>query len=99
MVLFPSTIVLNKEIKMSMTVTQLKAYLEELEADGHGNQEVLYSYNYGDYWRTSVAAKVDTIGICKVKYSEYHQMDKVVEPEEVFGAVIAMEGREVVLIS
>jgi len=46
--------------------------------------EVHYSYNYGDHWRTQVAPKVRDIEEGVVKYSEYHQMDKLVEDEDDF---------------
>ena len=55
--------------------------LIELLQDFDGDAEVLFSYNYGDYWRTTVAAPVSSVGDGKVTHSEYHQMDKVVEAE------------------
>jgi hypothetical protein len=40
---------------------------------------VHFQYNYGDYWRTQVAPGVDEVNEGEVKYSDYHQLDKVVE--------------------
>ena len=62
-----------------MKVSQLREMLQALEAEGKGELEVRFSYNYGDYWSTNVAAGVDSVEEGTVEYSEYHQMDKVVE--------------------
>ena len=43
--------------------------------------EVHFSYNYGDHWRTQVAPKVGYVDMGLVQYSDYHRMDKVVEPD------------------
>lgn len=43
------------------------------------NADVHIQYNYGDYWRTQVAPKASSVEECPVTYSDYHQMDKVVE--------------------
>jgi len=65
-----------------MTVTELIARLQVYEATGMGNVEVKFAYNYGDYWSTQVAADVDSVEQGEVKYSDYHQMDKVVETDD-----------------
>lgn len=65
-----------------MNVLQLKEKMEELVAQGCGEMDVVYSYNYGDYWRTTVAPGVDTVESGTVKYSDYHSMDKVIDPYE-----------------
>lgn len=62
-----------------MTVTELRELLEELEGEGHGDKDAMYSYNYGDHWHTVVACKVEAADEGTVKYSEYHQMYKVVD--------------------
>lgn len=46
------------------------------------NQEVHFSYNYGDHWRTIVALAVTEISEAKVAYSDYHQMDALVSDNE-----------------
>lgn len=63
--------------------------------------DVAFGSNYGDYWRTSVAAAVDKIEIAKVVYSEYHQMDKVVDSddEEDGENVVVPGARSIVLLS
>jgi hypothetical protein len=43
------------------------------------NTEVLFVYNYGDYWKTDVAGTIDNVEEGEVTYSEYHRMDKVVD--------------------
>jgi len=46
------------------------------------NQEVHFSYNYGDHWRTIVAPSVEIVEKGKVTYSDYHQMDQLVVDKE-----------------
>ena len=46
------------------------------------NQEVHFSYNYGDHWRTIVAPSVEIVEKGKVTYSDYHQMDQLVIDKE-----------------
>ena len=41
--------------------------------------EVHFTYNYGDHWRTTVAPKVSEVFDGKVKFSDYHRMDKLVD--------------------
>jgi len=43
---------------------------------------VHFSYNYGDRSRTTVAPEVETAEEGRVTYSEYHQMDRLVENDE-----------------
>ncbi len=45
------------------------------------NLEVHFQYNYGDHWRTQVAPSVGRVDMGFVKYSDYHRMDKLVEPD------------------
>ena len=52
--------------------------IDELE-NFDPNAEVVFSYNYGDYWNTTVAATAEYIDEGHVVYSAYHQQDKVVE--------------------
>ncbi len=65
-----------------MKVSDLIEMLEDFNPEA----EVLFAYNYGDYWRTTVAARIDSVEDAKVVYSDYHSMDKVVmghdEPED-----------------
>jgi hypothetical protein len=60
-----------------MTVQELKEILDEMNPD----MEVKFSYSYGDYWRTQVAANISDVDYGYVSYSDYHQMDKVSEDE------------------
>jgi hypothetical protein len=43
--------------------------------------EVVFAYNYGDYWRTTVAKVVSSVDTGKTKYSDYHSMDTVVDED------------------
>jgi hypothetical protein len=61
-----------------MTVNELKEYLEQFD----GEMEVKFSYNFGDYWRTQVAASINDAEEGYVKYSDYHRMSKVDEDED-----------------
>lgn len=63
--------------------------------------EVHFQYNYGDHWRTQVAPTVDMVEMGRVKYSDYHSMDKVVDDEDFDyddNGEPVLEGNEVVLI-
>ena len=62
----------------ALTVRQLIEELQVLDQD----LEVRFAYNYGDYWKTQVAATIDTIETGYVKHSDYHRMDKVVDLNE-----------------
>jgi hypothetical protein len=64
-----------------MNVQELHDRMAELIAGGHAQVEVKFAYNYGDYWRTSVAASIDQIGEGTVTYSDYHSMDKVLDDD------------------
>ncbi len=63
---------------MSLTVRELIEQLQCIPEDQQ-NLEVRFTYNYGDYWKTHVAATVDTAEVGYVKYSEYHRMDQLVD--------------------
>ena len=52
-------------------IEQLRSYPEDME--------VKFAYNYGDYWKTEVAADVSNVSNSDVTYSEYHRMDRVVD--------------------
>jgi hypothetical protein len=60
--------------------------------------EVHFEYGYGDHWRTTVAPKVTSVEMGVVQYSDYHRMDKVVEPDWDEEDADEVEGRTVVLI-
>lgn len=60
-----------------MNVQELINQLQNMDPDA----EVMFQYNYGDYWRTEVAAEVKGVRMDEVVYSNYHQMHKVVEED------------------
>jgi len=62
---------------------QVKELIEQLQ-DMDPNADVHFSYNYGDHWRTQVAATIDRVDEGHVEYSDYHRMDKLVDDEEVY---------------
>jgi hypothetical protein len=57
---------------------------ELIEQLGYMDQEaeVHFAYNYGDHWRTQVAPKVRDVSESVVKYSDYHNMDKIETDED-----------------
>jgi hypothetical protein len=62
---------------------QVKELIEILknydqEADVH------FAYGYGDHWRTQVAPAVSQVFDGVVEYSNYHQMDKLVDDEDCY---------------
>lgn len=61
-----------------MRVQDLIDALESMDP----NSEVVFSYSYGDYWSTVVAAPVESIEQGFVTYSAYHQQDKIVEMDD-----------------
>lgn len=61
-----------------MTVAEL---IEELSSYDP-KTEVMFSYNYGDYWRTEVASEVELVEETLVTYSSYHDMYKVDEDSD-----------------
>jgi len=56
-----------------MTVAELMQELESLDP----TLEVHIAYNYGDYWRTTVAPAVREVEETMVIHSDYHSMDKI----------------------
>lgn len=84
-----------------MTVNELIEQLQAMQSNGNGEMEVQFAYNYGDYWRTQVAATIDTVDTAQVKYSDYHSMDKVVDQErfdEDDGEVVVAEDTRTVVM-
>lgn len=55
--------------------------LIELLAGYDPEAEVHFTYNYGDHWRTQVAPKIRDVDVGYVKFSDYHRMPKVYEPD------------------
>lgn len=72
-----------------MTVQEL---IEALQGEDP-EAEVHFQYNYGDYWRTTVAPKVVQVEAGHVKWSGYHKLPAVVDDSE------NEEADEVVLLS
>jgi hypothetical protein len=61
----------------------VKELIEQLECM-NPEAEVHFAYGYGDHWRTEVAPRVDRVHQGIVEYSDYHQMDKLVEDEDCY---------------
>ena len=78
-----------------MKVKQLIELLSTFEDD----MEVKIAYNYGDHWRTTVAPDVCNVEITEVEYSDYHQMDKVIDQEIVDAKEYDLARRAVVLFA
>ena len=71
-----------------MTVSELIQQLQACDP----NMKVHFSYNCGDYWRTTVAPTVDRVEEAAVKFSDYHRMHKLVDDrdEEVTESVVVI---------
>jgi hypothetical protein len=71
---------MNHELKrnLGMTVAELKDLLDDYSDD----LPVFLAYNYGDYWRTTVAAPVKSGETADVSWSDYHRMPKVTDDDE-----------------
>ena len=63
-------------MKVSELIDILSRY--DQEADVH------FAYGYGDHWRTTVAPAISQVFDGVVEYSNYHQMDKLVEDEDCY---------------
>jgi len=71
--------------------------IEELENMDDKEMEVMFSYDYGDYWHTKVAKEVETVDGLEVEYSDYHSMYKIAkEPDEDNAYIV--DDRKIVLI-
>ena len=59
---------------------------EPIDILGRYDQEadVHFAYGYGDHWRTTVAPAISQVFDGVVEYSNYHQMDKLVEDEDCY---------------
>lgn len=60
---------------------KVKDLIEQLQGMNQ-DADVHFSYNYGDYWRTTVAPVASDVSEGVVEYSEYHRMDKLVDDED-----------------
>ena len=61
-----------------MKVGELIAALEDFDA----NDEVHFSYNYGDYGRTMVAPSVESVDQLSVIHSSYHNTYRLADEDE-----------------
>lgn len=77
-----------------MTVRELKAELERFDDE----MEVKFAYNYGDYWNSEVADDVEEVCVEEVKYSSYHQRDKIIESDREREDNNGEEIREVIVL-
>jgi hypothetical protein len=59
---------------------------ELIEILGRYDQEadVHFAYGYGDHWRTQVAPAISQVFDGVVEYSDYHQMDKLIDDEDCY---------------
>ena len=59
---------------------------ELIDILGRYDQEayVNFAFGYGDHWRTTVAPAISQVFDGVVEYSNYHQMDKLVEDEDCY---------------
>src|SRR4051812_49375318 len=74
---------LNPSHRQGMTVAQLREELEQFDDD----KVVLFSYNYGDYWRTQVAERAQQVTTQRVKWNARLDMPEVEEDDGEDGEV------------
>lgn len=67
--------------KMEETTMIVKELIERLR-DMDEELEVMFSYNYGDYTKTMVAADICNVDESEVVYSEYHRMSRIADDED-----------------
>lgn len=61
-----------------LTVKELRQQLRDYPDD----MPVVFKYNYGDHWRTQVAAPASDLEEGEVEWSDYHSMPKIVDDED-----------------
>jgi hypothetical protein len=61
-----------------MTVKELIELLENENKE----EDVYFSYNYGDHCNTTVAQEVSDVEKLTIVYSEYHRMHRLVDEDE-----------------
>lgn len=79
------------------TVTEAIQMLRELEEQGQGDFQLMFSRPSGDYWKTQLADSVDSFDVGYVAYTDYHQQNQVLDGdnvEEIFNNV-RVQGEEV----
>lgn len=57
----------------TMTVGELKAYLEEFP----DSCKVVFSFPAGDYWKTQLVGGINYAEYANVKYSGYHEKHQI----------------------
>jgi len=60
---------------------KVKELIELLQCEDE-DAEVHFAYNYGDYWRTTVAPKVRKVEESYVKFSDYHSMPALADDDD-----------------
>lgn len=60
-----------------MQVMELIELLQQQDPDA----DVKFCYNYGDYWKTTVAEDIQEVDEGLVEHSSYHDMDKVLDED------------------
>jgi hypothetical protein len=63
-----------------MLVKELIESLKYMDQDA----DVHFAYGYGDHWRTTVAPAISQVSQGVVEYSDYHQMDKLIDDEDCY---------------
>jgi hypothetical protein len=61
-----------------MKVRELIKALADMDQDA----DVHFTYNYGDHWHTMVAPEVSSVHEGYVVHSDYHDMPKLVDPDD-----------------
>ena len=78
-----------------MNVAELKEALEYYPDD----MEVHAEYPSGDYWHTTLAPVVNSVYFGRVKHSNYHNADKLVEESDDDDDVDVEDTKKVVVLA
>lgn len=62
----------------TMTVGELIEELSQHDED----MPVVFSYDYGDHWRTRVTADIRGVETASIEYSDYHSMHKEADEDD-----------------
>jgi hypothetical protein len=70
---------MKNSISIQELINQLQSHIDN---GVDPETEVKFSYDYGDHWHTLVCGNINSVDMEPVKYSDYHQMDKLVDDIE-----------------
>lgn len=61
-----------------MNIRQLKQYLSEFKDE----DEIMFRHPSHDYWRNELASEIQGLEYGRVKFTDYHGQDQVIDDED-----------------